>query len=265
MQGLRGVGPKRAYSRMSSYARKNARKARYNSGVRTLRNKIPRPISSIGGYRNVSVYRFCRETLPQIVPFSLIPQGTGSYPAIGYMSFENLQFNQLPGVIDDFEKLFARYKVDMIVTELIPMFQDVNLGANWTTPPAGSPQLEITKVNTKYMNGDFPIAATSQEQLSALAQLQAKSKRLYTAKRSIKLITKYPGINARSVVDSSGNEVDARKSSPWLSLSGPNQAIDVPFKHNAVIFGAPIDGAALTDAWKYRVTHKLYFRCSQVG
>ena len=253
MHGKKGVGPKRAGKAMLYNARKNAR------------NTIPRPISSIGGYRNVSVYRFCRETVPNIVTFNLIPQGTGSYPPIGYMSFENLQFNQLPGAIDDYSNLFARYKVDMIITELIPMFQDVNLGANWTTPPAGSPQLEITKVNTKYMNGDFPIAATAQQQLSELAQLQAKSKRLYTAKRSIKLITKNPGINARSVVDSSGNEVDARRSSPWLSLSGPNQAINVPFKHNAVIFAAPIDGAALTDAWKYRVTHKLYFRCSQVG
>ena len=251
LQQKKGVGPKRAGKAMIFNARKNAR------------NTIPRPISSIGGYRNVSVYRFCRETIPNIVTFNLIPQGTGSYPAMGYMSFENLQFNQLPGATEDFEKLFARYKVDMIVTELIPMFQEVVITSAEST--AGSPQLEITKVNTKYMNSDFPIASTAQQQLAELAQLQAKSKRLYSAKKSIKLVTKNPGINARSVVDASGNEVDARKAAPWLSLSGPNQAIDVPFKHNAIIFGARIDGAALSDQWKYRVTHKLYFRCSQVG
>jgi len=215
-------------------------------------------------YRNINVYRFMRETIPNVVTFNLIPQGTGSYPAMGYISFENLQFNQLPGNTD-FQNLFARYKVDKIVTCLTPMFQEVQLGANWTPLPGGSPQLEITKVNTKYMNSDFPIASTAQDQLSELAQLQGKSKALYSQKRRLYLTTINPGVLGNSVVNSSGNEVDARRGSPWLSLSGPDQAIDVPFKHNALIFGQRIDGQPLDANWKYLVTHKVFFRTSQVG
>lgn len=212
-----------------------------------------------------NVYRFMRETLPSTVTFQIIPQGAGSFPDMGVMSFENLQFNQLPGNTD-FINLFARYKVDKIVTTLTPLFQEVILGSNWPNPPGGiSPQLEITKVNSKWMNGDFPIATTAQDQLTELAQIQAKTKTLYAQKKPITLVTTAPGTEGRSVVDSTGNEVDARRTCPWLALSGPHQAVNVPFKHNAVIFAAKVDGSALTTEYKYRVTHKIYFRCSQVG
>ena len=244
LQKKKGVGPKRAYNRMLARAKKNA----------------ARPISAVSrGYRVINTYRFMRETIPQTATFSLIP--AANYGAMGYMSFENLQFNQLPGFADF--NLFARYHVDMIVTELVPIFQEV---ISDNSSSAGvSQQLEITRVNTKYMNGDFPIAATSDAQLAALAQLQAKTKSLYASKRPIRIVTKNPGINARSVVDAAGNEVDARKAAPWLSISGPNAAVNVPFKHNAIIFAVRTDGLSLTLDWKYRVTHKLYFRCSQVG
>lgn len=244
LQKKRNVGPKRAYAKM----------------LKSAKNHASRPISALTqGYRVLNTYRFMRETIPQTATFTLI--AAANYGAMGYMSFENLQFNQLPG-FQDFN-LFARYKVDMIITELVPMIQEVV--SDTTTGIATSPQLEITKVNTKYMNSDFPIAATSDAQLAELAQLQAKTKCLYASRKPIKIITKNPGINARSVVDSAGNEVDARKASPWLSLSGPNASVNVPFKHNAIIFAARTDGQSLTLDWKYRVTHKIYFRCSQVG
>lgn len=222
-----------------------------------------RPMRSLKtNYRALNVYRFMRETVPQTATFTLIPQGAGSALDMGYMSFENLQFNQLPGNAD-FSGLYARYKVDKIVTSLVPMFDSsiADTGGSLTY----SPNLEITKVNTKWMNSDFPIAATADAQLQELAQLQAKSKSNYAARRPLTIVTMNPGVDARLVVDSAGNEVDARGRSPWLSLSGPNVAIDVPFKHNAIIFAARVDGGALTTAWKFRVTHKVYFRCSQVG
>lgn len=211
-------------------------------------------------YRSTNVYSFVRETLPQTATFTIIP--AASFGAMGYMSFEGLQFNQLPGA-SDFENLFARYKVDMVVTTLTPLFQEVI--SNNASTASSSQQLEITKVNTKWMNGDFPIAATADAQLSELAQLQAKTKSLYASTKPLVLVTKNPGVEGRSVVDSAGNEVDARRTCPWLALSGPHQAIDVPFKHNALIFAARVDGSSLSTDWKFRVTHKVYFRCSQVG
>lgn len=196
-----------------------------------------------------------RETLPQTATFTIIP--AQNYGAMGYMSFENLQFGQLPAS-NDFTQLFARYKVDKIVTTLTPLYEVA-------TQVNHSSQLEITRVNTKWMVGDFPISANADLQLTELAQLQAKSKSLYTGRKPLTLVTNKPGVVGNSVVNSAGNEVDARRSSPWLALSGTHQAIDVPFKHNAIIFASRVDGASLDLSYKYRVTHKIYFRCSQVG
>lgn len=215
-----------------------------------------RPIKSLKlNYKALNVYRFVRETLPQTATFSII--AAGSYGAMGYMSFENLQFDQLPGV-NDFTSLFARYKVDKIVTTLTPLYEVA-------TQVNHASQLEITRVNTKWMTNDFPILASSDAQLGALAQFQGKSKSLYASKRPLIITTLNPGVNGRSVVNSSGNEVDARRASPWLALSGVDVAIKVPFKHNAIIFAARVDGGDIDATYKYRVTHRLHFRCSQVG
>lgn len=210
-------------------------------------------------YRALNVYRFVRETLPQTATFSLIAQGTGSYPAMGYMNFDNLQVNQLPGITDDCAKLFARYKVDKIVTKLTPMWEEtINLTTNSTTI---SPELEITRVNTKYMIVDFPIQASASAQLTELAQLQAKSVGKYSRRTPLTLTTVNPGTSAKTVVDAGGTEIQSRMGAPWLSFANTN----VPLKHNSILFARCLDGAALTDQWKYSVTHKIYFRCSQVG
>lgn len=234
---------------MRRKAPRRAPRRRRPGTINPARNKLSL------SYRSLNAYRFMRETIPQTATFTLIP--AANYGAMGYMSFENLQFNQLPGA-SDFYNLFARYKVDKIITTLTPLYQEV-------TQVNSSGQLEITKVNTKWMNGDFPIAATADAQLNELAQLQAKTKSLYASKRPLTLVTVSPGVEGRSVVDSGGNEVDARRTCPWLALSGPHQAIDVPFKHNALIFAARVDGQSLDLTYKFRVTHKVFFRCSQVG
>lgn len=228
--------------------------------ARRRRTSRARPMRSLKtNYRALNVYRFVRETLPQTVTFQLIAQGAGSYPAMGYMNFDNLQMNQLPGINDDMSKLFARYKVDKIVTKLTPLWEEsINLTTNSTSI---SPELEITRVNTKFMIVDFPIQATSQAQLTELAQLQAKSVGKYSRKKPLILTTMNPGTKASTVVDAGGTEVESRGASPWLSWGTTN----VPLKHNSIIFGRPVDGAALTDQWKYSVTHQIYFRCSQVG
>lgn len=210
-------------------------------------------------YRSQNVYRFCRETLPITSSFTIIPQGAGPVPAVGYMAFENLQFTQLINP-SEFANLFARYKVDKVVTTLIPMFDNI------PSAPATanfSYNLELTKVNTKWLSGSYPISVDAEEQLKNLAQLQGKTRSLYASKRPMYLVTTNPGVADNTVVDATGTEIQTRGPMPWLPLS--NAGIGVPIKHNSIIFASRIDGGALDDNWKFRVTHKLYFRVSQVG
>jgi len=246
--------------------------ARTNKRPRTARRPIARrrrmsrarPMRSLKtNYRALNVYRFVRETLPQTATFQLIAQGAGVYPAMGYMNFDNLQMNQLPGITDDMSNLFARYKVDKIVTKLTPLWEENVVQQGIVAGPGltDGPQLEITRVNTKFMIVDFPIQTTAQAQLTELAQLQAKSVGKYSRKTPLTLTTINPGTAAKTVVDAGGNEVESRGASPWLSWGTTN----IPLKHNSIIFGRRIDGGPLTVEWKYSVTHKVYFRCSQVG
>lgn len=244
------------------YSGKKAAMRRSANRTRRRRVTSARPMKALGtNYRSTNVYRFVRETLPQIVTFQIIPQGTGSFPAMGVMNFDNLQMNQLPGINDDMNNLFARYKVDKIVTKLTPLWEEsINLTTNSTSI---SPELEITRVNTKYMIVDFPIKAAgpAEDQLKELAQLQAKSVSKYSRRKPLTLITVNPGVANKTVVDAGGTEVASRGPAPWLSWGTTN----VPLKHNSIIFGRPVDGAAMTDQWRYSCTHTIYFRCSQVG
>lgn len=251
--------------RTANVIRLTPKRARYGPSTRRppprrRRNSKARPMRSLKtNYRALNVYRFVRETLPQTVTFDLIAQGPGSYPAMGYMTFDNLQMNQLPGINSDFVNLFARYKVDKIVTKLTPMWEEVAVG--FAAAPAASPELEVTRVNTKYMIGAFPIQPTAVEQLTELAQLQAKSVSKYSRKKPLYITTINPGTTEKSVIDASGTEVDSRGAMPWLSWNTTN----IPIKHNSLIFARRLDGTELTDQWKYAMTHKIYFRCSQVG
>lgn len=232
--------------------------------IKRGRNSRARPMRSLKtNYRALNVYRFVRETLPQTATFQLIAQGPGSYPAMGYMNFDNLQMNQLPGIGSDMANLFARYKVDKIVTKLTPLWEENIIQQGIAAGPGltDGAQLEVTRVNTKYMIADFPIKPTAVEMLTELAQLQAKSVGKYSRKKPLIITTLNPGTKASTVVDAGGTEVESRGASPWLSWGTTN----VPLKHNSLIFARRIDGGPLTVEWKYSVTHQIHFRCSQVG
>lgn len=238
-------------------AKKNAPKKRY---IRRKRTNA-RPMKSIGGYRNVNSYRFCRETLPTTTSFTIIPAGT-SYPAMGYLNFDNLQLSQLVNV-NEFAVLFARYHVDKIITCLTPMFQMAVSSTSSSGSTTGlSSNLRTTKVSTKWLNQSFNIGATADAQLEELAQLQAKSKGYYAAKRCIYLTTINPRVSQKGVLNASGTEISVNKPMPWLNIAA--QA-SVPLTHNSLIFAERIDGSDLDANWKFRVCHKIYFRCSQVG
>lgn len=255
--------PKRTYSGNDPKPKRTRYRSK-RSVKRRGRMSRARPMRSLAtNYRALNVYRFVRETLPQTATFQLIPQGAGTYPAMGYMNFDNLQMSQLPGMGDDIAKLFARYKVDKIVTKLTPLWEEqvVQQGIVAGAGLTDGPQLEITRVNTKFMIVDFPIQTTSEAQLKELAQLQAKSVGKYSRKTPLLLTTFGPGTKAKTVVDAGGTEVDSRGASPWLSFGTTN----IPLKHNSILFARRIDGGPLTAEWKYSVTHQIFFRCSQVG
>jgi len=186
-------------------------------------------------YRSIAVHRFVRD---------------------------QLQFDELVQAQQEFGALFARYKVDKIETFLTPMFSQVTetfaAAANYSL----SPGLRVTRVNTKWLTDPFSIAATSDAQLSELAQIQGKSVRGYASRKSLKLVTINPGVSKKGVVNSQGNEIDTRGPCPWLNITADS---DIPLQHNSLIFAERTDGQALTTDWKYRVVHKVYFRCSQVG
>lgn len=209
-------------------------------------------------YRSINTYSFVRETVPDHKTFTII-DGAEGFPAIGYMNFDNLQFNQLVSAVTEFGALFARYRVHKIVTILTPIWtQVVDNPANYSISPA----LRITRVNTKYLNEPFNIQATSKAQLEELAQIQSKTVRPYSTVYSMKLITTWPKVSQRGVVDSTNTEIDVNKPMPWLNIQSQS---DVPLKHNSLIFAERTDGNSLTADWKYRVVHKIYFRCAQVG
>jgi len=249
-------GRKRVYAPATNAAK------RRRPNIRRRRISRARPMRSLKtNYRANNVYRFCRETLPQTLSFSLIPAGA-SFPAMGYLSFDNLQFNQLVEATSDFGNLFARYKVDKIVTYLTPLFQEVNSDNASTARYDYSPNLKITRINTKYLNEDFATSANADDQLRVLAQFQSKSVSQYASKRAMKIETKNPGVRRKGVLDSTGTEIDVRAPCPWLNAS---LETNVPLSHNSLIFAERVDGGGLNANWKYRVVHKVYFRCSQVS
>ncbi len=241
-----------------SYKKKSmARRAR-----KTGRTSKARPMRALSTmfYKHQAVHRFVRETLPQTLPFSIISAGT-SFPAIGTLDFSNLQFNQLVEAMPEFSALFARYKVDKIETILTPMVQGTtNESTGWN--PQLSPGLRITRINTKYLNAPLNLGTTSDAVLKELAQIQSKTISNYASPRSLKLITYSPRVSQQAVLDSTNTEIAVNAPMPWLNIA--NQA-DVPMRHNSVIFAERTDGTALDVNYRYRVVHRVFFRCAQVG
>jgi len=212
-------------------------------------------------YRATNVYRFVRETLPETKSFTLIDKGS-NYPKIGYLNFDDLTFEALAKSVDDFGSLFARYKVDKIVTMLTPVFQEVVQQGQTDSTYAYSPSLRITRVNTKWFDDAWSPAADSDDQLQELAQIQSKTVSNYASHRNLNIVTVNPGVSRKGVLDASGAEINFRGPMPWLNCTSE---AEVPMKHNSLIIAERTDGEDLTVDWKYRIVHKVYFRCAQVG
>jgi len=246
---------KSALYRAKKYGLRDKRTGRKLHRMRRRVWKVPR------SYKTMKQYSFVRETLPLTQDLSIVPAGV-SFPAMGYLEFANLKFNNLVNATPEFGALFARYKVDKIETILTPMFQEVTAQASGAFTPGNTASLRITRINTKYFNAPTNLGTTSDDVLKELAQIQSKSVTPYASRRSLKIITHNPYIVKRGVVDSTNTEINTAQPAPWLSIG--NQS-DVPFKHNSIIYAERTDGQSVTADWKYRVVHKIYFRCVQVG
>lgn len=228
-------------------------------------NRTVKPMKSLGGYRNMAMYRFFRETVPTVVNPTIIPSSPAGEPTIGYLDFDNFKMEQLVNFANDFGALFARYKIDKIITYLTPMFSDVVSDAYYshTANINTSSNCKITKVNTKWLNNPFVVASTAMDQRIALAQQQSKTVKMYASKKPLVLITYNPGTyNFVSDDPSTSNTSIVREKGRWLNVSTDSNVV-IP--HNSMVFIEKIDGTSIDSDFKYYMQHKVYFRCSQVG
>lgn len=246
--------------------RKRGLKLKRRGGHRFYRKKgRARPISKLNmNYRQINSYRFVRESVPEHTSFNLIAAG-GSLPAMGYLSFDNLKMDILPG-FSEFQSLFARYKVDMIITTLTPLWGTTNYPMSTLVGDGkSSPELAITRLNTKWLNEPWQPELTAGAQQTELAQIQGKTRTLYSSRKPLKIITRNPrqyGYRNESNDLASAQPISVSRPGIWLDTSSSSDAV---LCHNQVILAERIDGGDLNTGWRYEVRHKIIFRCSQVG
>lgn len=259
--------PKRKFTGAGGRAPKRRRHVVHRRGKARPR----RALST--GYRGLpNQYRFVRETRPTTIDLGVaangvsLVAGTGAIPNISVFEFPGLQFNQLPGHTD-FGNLFANYKVDRIETMLIPQWQMQTQGAINPLPgpwlaTGATPNLVVTRVNTKYLVNGLTIQATAEANLDELAQIQKKKRSMYSSKRGLKIITSRPRVSY-NLNDGSGGTNVASETTPWLPLA---TADDQEFVMNDVLFASRCDGLDFAPGiWRYRIYHRVHFRTSFVG
>ena len=242
--------------------------------ARGLRRARPmRALYAKQAYRKLNQYRFCRETLPKTTKMSIIPaEGTGEnrIPAMGYLQFSTVTPEDLANFTSEFGPLFAKFKVDKIVTTLTPITEGAYAGTHDAVQPNNadawnqSPQCIVTRVNGKYLNEPMDIKANARLQLTELAQIQAKTKSKMLSHKSVYLVTVNPGIRDvinPDVEDPADREI-VKGPNRWLNITGQS---GTHYCHNDTVFVERVDGDDVTTDFKYRVTHKFYFRTAFVG
>jgi hypothetical protein len=248
------------------YKRKRAPAKRKPARRAPRRKMYARPNKSLG-YRRPAQFMFHRETMPSTKSLDILA-AAGNQPAMGYLQFR-LNMDSLVNT-SDFSNLFANYRVTCIVTTLTPLF-DGTIANLMQTGETGfdpiqtySAQCIVTKVHGKYLNEPFQISTNGLTQREELAQIQAKTKTKMLKPRDIKLVTKYPATYTvgQADPDQPATQSVERGKSRWLSLQDDR---DMEFVHNDTIFVERVDGRDVTSDFKFRVTHKVYFKCSYVG
>ena len=246
---------------------------------RRMKNKRKgkaRPSRAISkGYKGApNQYRFVRETRPTIIdvgdrldPAVTIIAGTGTIPDTSVVEFANFSINQLAGGFSEFSNLFANYKIDKIETILIPQWsqntqQTINPSNAVWTQTAYISNLMVTRVNTHYLINGYSLPATAEANRDKLAQIVKKSRSLYGTKKWLKVNTSRPSVEYE-IEDGAGAQNLALKRSPWLSTT---DAADQEYSMNTIFFCDKLDGTNFTAGlYKYRMFHRIHFRCAFVG
>lgn len=234
-----------------------------------------RPMKSLStGYRGTpNEYRFVRETIPEIVNVGIINPGVTIIPAAGpgdwnmsALQFSGFKMEQVSQFVTEFSPLFASYYLDKIETILIPQWQtSVQSAVSVGAPTSPTPELMVTRVNTKYFPGDFTYQATALLQRTKLAQIQKKSRSLYGSRKWLTVNTYKPMISKFVPEDNTGAAPTkaALQRPPWLSV---RNASDITFAMNDVVFFDSMRGENLQPLpYLYRMYHRVHFRVSQVG
>lgn len=249
------------------YKRKRAPAKRKPARRAPRRKMYARPNKSLG-YRRPAQFMFHRETLPSTKSLDILA-ASGNQPAMGYLQFR-LNMDSLFNT-SDFSNLFANFRVTCIVTTLTPLFDgspftrgsEANAAIS-DTWQSYSGQCIVTRVHGKYLNEPFQISTNALTQREELSQIQAKTKTKMYKPRDIKLVTKYPATYNVVQADPTqpATQSVVRGKSRWLSWQDDR---DMEFAHNDTVFVEKVDGRDLTTDYKFRVVHKVYFKCSYVG
>lgn len=234
----------------------------------------PKRALSVGYKGPPNQYRYVRETRPTVIdlgdgatPGVTLVAGTGAIPNISIFEFPNFSIDQLAGGFTQFNALYANYRIDKIETILIPMWssmtqQPVNpLNGAWTGT-ATTPNLMMTRVNTKFLSGGYTVPATAELNRDQLAQIQKKTRSLYGNKKWLSINTTNPRVEI-DINDGSGGTNTMSAPMPWLSCE---TAADQEYQMNDILFADRLDGTDfVAGIHKYRMYHRIHFRCSFAG
>lgn len=262
-QRKRYVGPKRAFNRMRYYANLNKKR---KMGKKTYRTPgQARPMSDLRlTYKGIpNQYRFCREEVSSVIDIhdSLVA-ATGT---IAVVNLDNFKMNLLANFVTEFSPLFANYKLDKLVFYLNPLFT-ISTGEAFATGGVSTPELNITRLSTKYLNTPLALGTTDAAVRTSLAQFQAKTISRYGTKYPLRCTTNHPRIfQVIQPTQGVGGVSSEFVTEPgkWLSIRNSS---DVEFATNhSLVFQKRDQTAIQAGVYKYQLVTKAYFRCSQVG
>lgn len=269
--------PKRPYAPRSRFPKSGPRK--YARHARTRPSRIrprvrggARPMRSLRMSSNgpPNQYRFVRETSASTLDFV---SGLGARTKNVVLNFDNFKVSLLSGFATDFGPLFTNYKVDKIEHFIQPMWsvdqmvafppKTADIGDNTGSPIVGA--MVITKINNRWVDIATGLSGmTDADLMSALAQIQMKTRLLYSRKKPIVITTHNPQIFQTASVDVAGGVTEVvQRRSPWLSIAN---SADVELASNTVLTGELCGGEDFpTGIFMARVWTRCHFRCSLVN
>lgn len=254
---------RRLYKRSKSRAKGRARPRR---SLRTSYRGTP------------NQYRFVRESLPWTLDVAnngpnvrVLDAGVG--PNMSMLSFQGFSMNLL-STFDEFAPLFTSFRLDRIELIATPMWQTMSQPyadeVAGTTPPSAYtiPNLAVTRTSTQYVtNNPLPVDADAARKL--LAQVQMKTRTMYSSRKPLRLITNTPRVS-QEIMQGIGNNVNVTgKRSGWFNIA---TCSDQHFLSNDRIYLERIDGndfpaptvPETPSVYLYRCYFKAHFRVSRV-